>query len=374
MAYSACAACAAPAPPPVSKTNNRIPFLDTLRGFAALWVVLFHCAEGKHLPVLTGMLPSWLVDAVFHAGHLGVPIFFVLSGFVLARISAGKIDSGRAAARFIAQRLVRLSPPYYVAVAIGAALMLAKSHAEGGVAPQVTQVIAHLAYSQDILGFDPLSTVFWTLAMEVQFYLAFALLLWAAHGTARRAEVADLNAWFVGVAAAIALLWPLQVVTTAFWRGGFIGLWYSFLCGSMVALARGRLQGRGIAALAHVAAVGVVGVCMGDAFALAAAVAALFIFAAERWAGLARAADLAPLTALGLVSYSLYLFHNPVTGVTARIVRRFMPPGLACELVLLGCVLTTCIAFAAVMYVLVEKPAMRWSHRFARRNDAARPA
>ncbi len=372
MPYSACAACAAPAPSPVSKPNNRVPFLDSLRGFAALWVVLFHCAEGKHLPALTAALPGGLVNAVFLSGHLGVPIFFVLSGFVLARISAGKIDSGRGAARFVVQRLIRLSPPYYVAVAIGAALMLAKSHTEGGVAPQATQVLAHLAYGQDILGFDPLSAVFWTLAMEVQFYIAFALLLWAAHGVSRRTKGADLNAWFVGVAAAIALLWPMHVVETSWWRGGFMGLWYSFLCGSLVALSIDRSRPREIAALAGVAAVALVGACLGDSFALATAIAALFIFVAERWAALARAASLAPLTSLGLVSYSLYLFHNPVTGVTARIVRRFLPAGLASDIVLLGCVLATCIAFAAVMYFLIEKPAMRWSHRFARWSATAR--
>ncbi len=356
----------------MSKTNNRIPFLDTLRGFAALWVVLFHCVEGKHLPVLTAALPAWLVDAVFRAGHLGVPIFFVLSGFVLARISAGKIDSGRGAARFLGQRLIRLSPPYYAAVAIGVALMLAKSHTDGGAAPQVAQVLAHLVYGQDILGFDSLSSVFWTLAMEVQFYIAFALLVWAAHAVSRRTKGADLNGGFVAAAAAIALLWPMHVVDTPLWRGGFMGLWYSFLCGSLVALSNNRSRPREIAALAHVAAVALVGVWLGDSFALATAVTALFIFVAERWAALARAASLAPLASLGLVSYSLYLFHNPVTGVMSRIVRRFLPAGLASDIVLLGCVLVACVAFAALMYVVIEKPAMRWSHRFARWSAPAR--
>lgn len=350
----------------MSKTNNRIPFLDTIRGFAALWVVLFHCAEGQHLPTLIRDLPGWLGTAVFFAGHLGVPIFFVLSGFVLARISAGKIDSGRSAARFLAQRLIRLSPPYYLAVFVGVGQLLVKSHAEGGAAPNVPQVLAHLTYSQDILGFDPLNTIFWTLAIEVQFYVAFALLLWAAHALVRATKAADSNAWFVVAAAFIALLWPLHVVETPFWRGGFIGLWYSFLCGSLVALSNNRSRPREIAALTYIAALAVIGVCLADTFALATAVAALFVFAAERSAALARAVSLGPLTSLGLVSYSLYLFHNPVTGIVSRIVRRAMPAGLASDIVLLGSVLTACIAFAALMYVVIEKPAMRWSHRFAR--------
>ncbi len=337
-----------------------------MRGFAALWVVLFHCAEGRHLPALTRALPQGVVDAVFLSGHLGVPIFFVLSGFVLARISAGKIDSGRAVVRFLAQRLVRLSPPYYVAVFIGVGQWLVKGHAGGGVLPSVPQVLAHLTYSQDIFGLEPLNSIFWTLAIEVQFYIAFALLLWAAHAVGRHAKVARLDAWFVAVAATLALSWPLHLAASPLWRGGFIALWYSFLCGSLVALSKDRSRVREVVALAHVAAVALIGVCLGDSFALATAAAALFIFAAERWAALARAVSLAPLTSLGLVSYSLYLFHNPVTGTVARLVRRVLPEGLASDIALLACVLATCIAFAALMYRLIEKPAMRWSHRFAR--------
>ena len=350
----------------MAKTKSRIPFLDTLRGFAALWVVLFHCAEGQHLPTLTRVLPGPLVEAVFLAGHLGVPIFFVLSGFVLARMSAGKIDSGRAAAYFLIQRVVRLSPPYYIAVLVGVVQLLVKGHAEGGTLPNLPQVLAHLTYSQDILGFDPLNAIFWTLAIEVQFYIAFALLLWAAHALAHLAKVAHLSYWLVAAVAFIALLWPLHVVETQFWRGGFVGLWYSFLCGSLVALSNNRSRPREIAALAHIAAVAVIGVCLGESFALATAAAALFVFAAERWAPLARAVSLGPLTSLGLISYSLYLFHNPVTGMVSRIVRRAMPAGLASDVVLLASVLTACIAVAAIMYVVVEKPAMRWSRRFAR--------
>ncbi len=356
----------------MTKTNNRIPFLDTLRGFAALWVVLFHCAEGAHLPALLSAMPEWLTRTVFFSGHLGVPVFFVLSGFVLARISAGKIDSWQSASRFLTQRLIRLSPPYYVAVLIGTVLLLAKSHSGAGPAPEASQVLAHLTYTQVILGFDPLNTVFWTLAMEVQFYIAFALLLWMARAAARRTRRVDLDAKFVGVAAALALLWPLHVIDTPLWRGGFVGLWYSFLCGSLVAFSNNRSRSRELVALAHVAIVALIGVCLDDTFALATAIAALFIFVAERSPALARAASLAPLTALGLVSYSLYLFHNPVTSVAARVVRRFMPSGLASDVVLLACVLAVCIAFAALMYVVIEKPAMRWSHRFARWKVAAR--
>lgn len=357
---------------PVAKSDHRIPFLDMLRGFAALWVVLFHCAEGHHLPTLMALLPAWLDEAVFSAGHLGVPVFFVLSGFVLARISAGKIDSARAVGRFLLQRLARLSPPYYVAVVLGAVLALAKSHSGGAAPPQAGQLLAHLVYGQTILGVTPFNAVFWTLAIEVQFYIAFALLLWLAHAAGRGLGGADVSTSLVGAAAAVTLLWPARLVETTLWRGGFIALWYSFLCGALVAMSKGRDGWRRGVAPAHVAALAAVGAWQHDAFALAAAATSLFIFVAERRPAVARACDLAPLTALGLVSYSLYLFHNPVTGAVARVVRRFMPGGLASDIVLFACVLGGSVGVAALMYVVIEKPAVRWSHRVVGRRGAAR--
>lgn len=355
-------------------SDRRVPFLDALRGFAALWVVLFHCAEGRHLPALTAAMPAWLARGVFEAGHLGVPIFFVLSGFVLARISIGKLATLAAASRFVAQRLIRLSPPYYVAVGLGLAVSMSKRGLEGGAAPSAGQVLVHLAYAQDILHVPPLSAVFWTLAFEVQFYVAFALLLWAASASlassAAGPDGAGLRAarqWLlVAVAAACALLWPIRPQTTTLWNGGFLGFWYSFLCGALVGLARPGQGRRALVALAHVAVVAAIALAAGDAFAGATAATALLILAAERWPALGMLLGRTPLTALGLVSYSLYLFHNPVTGVTARVVRRFVGSSVAGDALLLAIVLAACIGFAVAAYLLVERPAIRWSHAFAR--------
>ncbi len=332
-----------------------------------MWVVLFHCIEGRHLPTLSHALPQVLVRWVFLSGHLGVPIFFVLSGFVLARIAARQIQSPGSAGTFVLQRLIRLVPPYYVAVLVGAAVLYAKARSGDAAFPGMTQFLAHLTFTQDIFGFDSFNGAFWTLAIEVQFYIAFALLLWLAHSVGRRIGLSESSAWFVGIASAVGLLWPMGLVQTTFWRGGFIALWYSFLCGALVAMSIGaKTRSREWVALASVAAIGAIGFWRDDAFAAATAATALFIFVAERWSALARAASLAPLASLGLVSYSLYLFHNPVTGTVARLVRRFMPSGLVSDVVLLACVVTASIAFATLMYVLVERPAMRWSRRYAR--------
>jgi len=50
---------------------------------AAFWVVLFPASEGGHVDHLKAALPAWVSRMVFDWGHLGVALFFVLSGFVM---------------------------------------------------------------------------------------------------------------------------------------------------------------------------------------------------------------------------------------------------------------------------------------------------
>ena len=65
-------------------------------------LVLFHLSEGHHLPFLLTWIPGWPKFVVFDCGQLGVPVFFVLSGFVMAHMSEDimakttKDDKGRA--------------------------------------------------------------------------------------------------------------------------------------------------------------------------------------------------------------------------------------------------------------------------------------
>ena len=61
--------------------------VDGLRGIAALWVVLFHLYMGGHLGKAAVVIPG--LAAFCRVGTLGVYIFFVLSGFVIAH-SVGK--------------------------------------------------------------------------------------------------------------------------------------------------------------------------------------------------------------------------------------------------------------------------------------------
>ena len=97
----------APAPTTPLLGASRLAFADGLRGLAALWVVLYHASEGGHLTQLKAVLPKLITDLVFNFGHLGVPVFFVLSGFVMAFTVQSETVDRAFAGRFVLRRLVR---------------------------------------------------------------------------------------------------------------------------------------------------------------------------------------------------------------------------------------------------------------------------
>ena len=75
---------------------------------------------------------------------------------------------------------------------------------------------------------------------------------------------------------------------------------------------------------------------------------------------------------LGLVSYSLYLFHNPVTALTMRVFRAVVGSGLPADLLALPVALAACIAAAVLVYLGIEKVAIGWSRSVTfRRGDEA---
>lgn len=199
--------------------GSRFSFVDALRGIAALSVVLFHGNEGGHITELFGAMPFWLQFMLRH-GNLGVAVFFVLSGFVIAHSLRNQQMTPVRVGRFMLRRSIRLDPPYWVAIALtigfsALATIFIKDRPSQEFSP--SQIVAHVFYLQDILGFDEINSVFWTLCLEVQFYLVFSLLLMA-------------TTTVFPFVFAISLVWPLGIFP-AIPHGLFFPLWFGFLLG-----------------------------------------------------------------------------------------------------------------------------------------------
>jgi len=93
---------------------RRLTHIDALRGIATIWVVLFHEVKAGPLWEAIPTVPR----ALFEWGHLGVAIFFALSGFVIARSLGNQNLDRSSSGRFLVRRYVRLLPPYYFSIAV----------------------------------------------------------------------------------------------------------------------------------------------------------------------------------------------------------------------------------------------------------------
>ncbi|HXW77385.1 MAG TPA: acyltransferase [Candidatus Eremiobacteraceae bacterium] len=153
--------------------------MDGLRAVAVLGVVLCHAAK-----YTMDFHQGWTYHALAEGAH-GVDLFFVISGFCLAYPVLRRVADARATSfdvvQFFSRRIVRIVPTYWIAfgVVLAAALLVRRL---GGDVPWPTIRIPSAAAGVGQLffvhgGFDLVGS-FWTLAVEVRWYLAFPLLLW----------------------------------------------------------------------------------------------------------------------------------------------------------------------------------------------------
>ena len=156
--------------------TQRFTFLDALRALAATGVAAYHI--GRYGPVAHAAqeaMPRWLESSLKY-GWVGVQIFFVLSGFVIAYSLRATRVTPAFVAQFAVRRSLRLDPAYWTTIALVLLLsafipsVFADPNLEGDPV-SAGQVAAHLFYLQNILGLGNISVGFWTLCIEVQFYL-----------------------------------------------------------------------------------------------------------------------------------------------------------------------------------------------------------
>ncbi|MDO7854346.1 acyltransferase family protein [Hymenobacter convexus] len=342
----------APEAPPVplgARPARHLAGIDALRAVAALSVCLFHFSSGT-LPGLE--VPA--VRAAFAPGHLGVEMFFVISGFIIPYSLV--VSRYRLAdfPRYWLRRVVRIVPPAYclLLLVVGQWVFLAHGFHNA----TYSRLLAELSWSQILhnvlftVSLTPsswMSGILWTLAVELQFYLFVGLLF--------RGLFVRQPWWFVlGFVAAGRLQY--QPV--------FDHL-YFFHYSSLFALGGVALlwQQRRLPAWAAVASAVLFG---------ALAFRQLGLYAALVGVGTAGAITVLQvrvpgLSYLGRFSYSLYLVHTLVGTTAALALEQLFPPDSAAgKLGLAAVCLAVAVAGTAVFYRLVEAPFVRLARRIGR--------
>jgi peptidoglycan/LPS O-acetylase OafA/YrhL len=150
------------------KDSRRFYELDLLRFFAAFAVVLFHYTH--YGPMVGHFVPFEypVLDSVFRFGFLGVDLFFIISGFVIL-MSAQK----RNWAGFVVSRIARLYPAYWFSVTLTALVILAVGNSR--LAVDLPQYLVNMTMLQTPLGFRDVDGAYWSLFVELNFYLLIFL-------------------------------------------------------------------------------------------------------------------------------------------------------------------------------------------------------
>ncbi|MDB5937705.1 MAG: acyltransferase, partial [Polaromonas sp.] len=151
--------------------------VQILRFVAAMLVVVMHITEAISVRI-TGAGP----DHYWSAGAIGVDIFFVISGFVMAmstaRLPAGNQTNWQAAWIFMKRRLLRIAPLYWFYTLLKAALVLILPSLALRSSIDMQHLLASMLFIPALSPWglvQPTLPVGWTLNFEMLFYVVFAI-------------------------------------------------------------------------------------------------------------------------------------------------------------------------------------------------------
>lgn len=288
--------------------------IDGLRAVAVLAVVLFH-VRGLWVP----------------GGYGGVDVFFVISGYLITGILAREMTAGDfSLAAFYERRIRRLAPALFAVLlattVLALVLFLPAQVKELGKSLQgVASLTANFHFMRKTGYFAPTSEEVpllhtWSLAVEEQFYLIFPLVLWFIMRQARQLL------WPVLVTAFLAsLFYSIQQIETAPAVAFFstTGRVWELMLGAMAALI--RLPPLPRVVCEAIAAAGLAAIFAGyalfdsttpfpglNAMVFCAGAAAVIVAGEHTRTFTSRLLSLPPLRGIGLVSYSVYLWHWPL--------------------------------------------------------------
>jgi peptidoglycan/LPS O-acetylase OafA/YrhL len=326
-----------------SAERSRLDGLDALRGIAAMTVVLFHFTT--QFDKLFGHGSPPLLS--FPLGHYGVNLFFIISGFVIFMT----IERAKAPMDFVVSRFSRLYPAYWVAIA----LTFSITHLLGlpeHLSDIKTALFNGLMFHKMAFGVPHVDGVYWTLEVELLFYLGMFILMMTSrlshvHGILFALLTLRLIYFVAQEYFGIALPWVIYryliVGQIAWFAIGMVMYRLTFHAGEKKSWLDWSVAFAAVSVLAIAESPSIAGLAVFfGALVLAAAKGKLKILANP------------VLVWLGSVSYTLYLLHE---NIGWSIMLSLREAGAGANFSILTAILVSLILASLVTY-WVEKPAM----------------
>jgi len=311
-----------------------------IRGIAALAVCLFHFTKGF-------ITNAGVAEILMPYAWIGVEVFFVISGFVIPYMLLGLPFKTKHYGGYLVKRLLRIEPAYLMSIVLIIFLNYISTLFPMYQGPAFTvsghNILLHLGYLVEFFDGTWMNPVYWTLAIEFQYYLVIGVLLIIWNQNNKFWTIFTLVAFFA------LSFWPQEEarflrhtdiftigIVCAFYKKEYITrhifLMLVLLTGVVIYIHHG-----------YVITILSVGATLGIAF--------IDTIRHFKW-----------LVFFGNISYSLYLLHVPIGGRIINLGKRFASSGFEKFLVILLAMIGSVIA-AWVFYKLVEMP----SHKLSRR-------
>jgi peptidoglycan/LPS O-acetylase OafA/YrhL len=346
--------------------------IESLRAVAAMGVVVAHTlAVARTFQGRNPGPPSGVFERLIASGTFSVYLFFVLSGYLLflpfakQAFAAGPRIELR---RYAANRALRILPLLYVSLVV---YLIAQNDLT------LHQLLVFGTFSENFSSAtaQTVNVVLWSLVIELHFYLLLPLLALVV-GRLSRGSVGRALALVAALGlASLALRWTTfyaDPTPNPVLRFSVLSCFMFFAAGMTLALLRLRWQQRPPPALAG--PLGAPAVWMSAALAAwlvlayadsrgrLAVVASFLLVGAVvlplRASRLTSALAWRPLAALGVASYSLYIWHVLVLRTLAN---HFWLDSFGS---LLAVGLPACFAVAFASYAMIERPFLRWRRRW----------